>query len=229
MGEGMMRYSIITPTLCRPTLKRLCDSIDAQTNGDWEHIVVVDVPPPKFNAERQENLDAVQKDARRKFHYIGKPHQNDCGNSARRFAFAQAVGEYIFYIDDDDYFSDDNVLQSLEKVTGDWAIFPVLSRGKRCFHDPPGIHKTGSCMFVSKRVCQPIFPENNDYSADGQVVEALKKNFRYQAFPDMRPLVIYEQANHGEFEIVPEAKRKSRGGLIRYASDGLTIDWNDYN
>ena len=37
-----MRYTIITPTLLRDTLPRLCESIDRQTCSDWQHILAVD-------------------------------------------------------------------------------------------------------------------------------------------------------------------------------------------
>ena len=39
-----MRYSLLTPTILRESLVRLCASIDAQTSNDWEHVVVVDTP-----------------------------------------------------------------------------------------------------------------------------------------------------------------------------------------
>lgn len=224
-----MRYTIITPSLVRPTLKRLCDSIDAQTNGDWEHIVAVDKGLKDCTELDRSILKSVE-DPRRRFHFYEEKHANDCGNSARRKAFPSARGEYIFYIDDDDYLADNKVLETLSTVTADWAIFPVLSRGNRCFHNPPGIHRTGSCMFISKRECKAVFPANNDYAADGQVVEALKKRFKYQSLGEERPLVIYEQANHGNYEIIPEALRKrEKKHRIVYGSDGLTRDWNDYN
>ena len=37
-----MRYTIITPSLARPSLVKLCVSINNQTNKDWEHIVALD-------------------------------------------------------------------------------------------------------------------------------------------------------------------------------------------
>ena len=40
-----MRYTIITPSLARPSLVKLCVSIDNQTNKDWEHIVALDHEP----------------------------------------------------------------------------------------------------------------------------------------------------------------------------------------
>ena len=206
-----MRYSIITPTLCRPTLKRLCDSIDMQSSDSWEHIVIIDCD---VTPVRQEILDSIKAHPQRRFVRCSrKNHPCDFGNFVRREGFDFASGEFMCQIDDDDRYADADVLRTLECVTGVWAIYPVLARGKREHRDPPGIGLTGSAMFIYRRDTCIKFPDNCEYSADGQVVEALKKLYPYQALPRVRPLVIYPMANHGmsQEEIVERlAKRPQR-------------------
>jgi glycosyltransferase involved in cell wall biosynthesis len=220
-----MRYSILTPTLVRSTLPRLCESIDTQTCHSWEHIIITDcvITPVK-----QAILDSLKKDPRRKIVECSrKNHACDFGNFARREGYEHATGEYMCQIDDDDLYADNDVLRTLECVTGVWAIYPVLARGKREHRDPPGIGLTGSAMFIYRRDTGIKFPDNCDYSADGQVVEALKKLYPYQALPKVRPLVIYPMANHGMTQDEIIQRLQNRPQRIHYAKDGLTIDWND--
>ena len=48
----MPRYSIITPTVLRPQLLKLVESINAQTCNDWEHLIAVD--GVVMNSKREE-------------------------------------------------------------------------------------------------------------------------------------------------------------------------------
>lgn len=218
-----MRYSIITPTLVRPSLKRLCDSIDSQSCQDYEHLVVIDCA---WSEEKQKILSSIPTNPRRRFIQFGVEHEKDFGNAARRHAFDLAEGEYILQIDDDDYYADSEVFETLKCVTKTWAVFPVLAFGKRCHRKPPAIGLTGSAMFMYRRDTGLKFPDNRDYSADGQLVEELKKLYEYQSLDDVRELAIYPQANHGreQHEIDAFVPSKTR---IKYAADGLTIDWHD--
>lgn len=227
---------MLTPTLVRATLKRLCDSIDMQTDTDWEHIVIVDcVPTP----EQEVILKSIEHPHRR-IVFCTTKHEKDFGNCARRQGFDIAQGEYILQIDDDDYYADDKVFETLRCVTKTWAAFPVLALGKRCHRKPPAIYLTGSAMFMYRRDTGCKFPDNTDYSADGQLVEELKAKFPYETLDDCRELVIYEQANKGRdqqqiddgVEIVirdNHAQNRPLRKIYRYAKDGLTVDWFDYN
>jgi glycosyltransferase involved in cell wall biosynthesis len=213
-----MRYSIITPTLVRSSLRRLCDSIDAQTNSSWEHIIMVDVPLI-INRAKKEFLEAMPQDSRRKVFRCGKPHK-DYGNTCRWNAFEKASGDYVIYLDDDDYLADEWVFETLEQVTAQWAIFPIMRCGERWFHDPPGLYKTGSGMFIYKRdlglryPCEGNCEEHQEilaqlkkahqhdsmhehlYAADGMLVEKLKQ-YPYQSLDNERPLMIYEKRGKG--------------------------------
>jgi glycosyltransferase involved in cell wall biosynthesis len=229
---GNMRYSILTPTLCRPTLKRLCDSIDFQTNQSWEHIIVVDKSINALSLEERNLISDIQANEKcvsgqRKFKFCSKSHPMDFGNAARREAYDIAQGDYICQIDDDDYYADKDVLKTLEKVTKAWAIYPVLARNTRCHRNPPGIGLTGSAMFLYRRDTGIKFPDNDHYAADGEVVELLKKKYPYQSLDDERELVIYPWANHGMTQTEIDRRMSIRRGPIKYKADGLTIDWND--
>jgi glycosyltransferase involved in cell wall biosynthesis len=219
-----MRYSVITPTLCRPTLARLCESIDRQRNASWEHIIIVDC---ERTAEKQAVLDSLVKDDRRKILQCSTLHPVDFGNKARGEAFDVAQGEYICQIDDDDFYADDKVFDTLNQVTEAWAIYPVLARGKRCHENPPGLGRTGSAMFLYRRDTGIKFPDNDHYGADGEVVELLKKKYKYQSLDKERELVIYPWANHGMEQKDIDArllKQRLRTKHV-YAKDGLTVDW----
>jgi glycosyltransferase involved in cell wall biosynthesis len=150
----------------------------------------------------------------------------DFGNSARRYAFDQAVGLYVLQIDDDDWYADDKVFETLQRVTKTWAAFPVLAYGKRCHRKPPALYLTGSAMFMYRRDTGCRFPDNADYSADGQLVEELKSKYEYETLDDCRELVIYPTANHGRTQAEIDTWRpKTR--TMKYAADGLTVDWHD--
>lgn len=220
-----MRYSVITPTLCRSTLKRLCDSINTQRNASWEHIVVID---GEVTPEKQAILATIAPHPQRRFVQCSKKHAPDFGNCARGQAYDLASGDYICQIDDDDFYADDRVFETLEQVTEAWAIYPVLARGKRCHRNPPGIGQTGSAMFIYRRDTGIKFPDNDHYSADGEVVEMLKAKYKYQSFDRERELVIYPWANHGmEQKDIDTRVLKQRRGPVKYAKDGCTVDWFD--
>lgn len=228
-----MRYSIITPTLLRPTLRRLCDSIDKQTNTSWEHVIQVDKPVNSLTADERTLISAIQanekcESGQRTFHFCDRNHKN-FGNTCRGFAFDRAKGDYICDIDDDDYYADERVLQTLECVTKPWAIYPVLSRGKREHRNPPGKGLTGSAMFIYRRDTGIKFEPNDHYAADGEVVERLKKLYPYDSLDRERELVIYPWANHGmeQKDIDARMANLKRRGPVRYKKDGLTIDWFD--
>lgn len=161
-----MRYSIITPTILRPSLKLACESVNLQTNTDWEHIVMVDclgdAPAEIFHPQRR-------------VLYCMRQHKN-WGNTCRHMAWYQAKGEYIIYLDDDNYFADTAVLETLQVVKKDWAIFPMLKvmYGGFYFHCPPmrGFTDAGQ-MIIKREIAQ--YPDIADYDADGILAESLRK------------------------------------------------------
>ena len=191
-----MRYSIITPTLVRPTLRRLADSIYAQTAAnDWEWLICVDVPLVIF-PEKKKLIEELAKDPRVHVHRCGVQHRN-YGNTCRNLAGGRVVGDYVIFLDDDDFLADERVFETLEQVTAPWAIFPIMRCGHLWFCEPPGLGKTGSGQFIMRRDLGLKYPDNDHYSADGELAEQLKA-YPYQSLGHERPLMVYLQRGLGK-------------------------------
>jgi glycosyltransferase involved in cell wall biosynthesis len=183
------------PTLVRSTLTRAVNSIISQTNKDWELLLCVDTPLI-FNKEKTDRLNGLPKDDRIKIYRCGKQH-GDYGNHCRHQAHDRAKGDYVLFLDDDDYLADDRILETLEQVTKLWAVFPIMRCGNLWFCDPPGLCKTGNGMYIYRRFLGLKYPDTSDYTADGALVEQLKA-FPYQSLGHERPLMIYEQRGLGK-------------------------------
>ncbi len=187
-----MRYSLITPTILRPSLERLCASIDAQTCSDWEHLIAVDIEIEPASEQMLARVHHTQRTIWR----CARPHRN-YGNTCRHTACLRAQGDYIFYLDDDNYLADPNVLRDLKSVTAAWAIFPILLKGCRFFNDPPRFRRTDTAnLIVQRRI--GTWPDIPDYEADGVLIERLRRDYPYQSLPDWRPLVVMPRVNFGD-------------------------------
>ena len=188
-----MRYTVITPTLCRESLIRACESLDAQTNGDWQHLIAVDVPLV-VDARARSVIDRVKKDPRRQIIRCGKQHRN-FGNTCRHNLQALAHGDYLLYLDDDNFYADADVLKTLEDVTERWAIYPLLRVGVERMDIPPGKCKTDAGQIIHRRGLT-MWPDNDKYAADGDMIEDLISKAPYQILRT-RPLLVYEQTSRG--------------------------------
>jgi glycosyltransferase involved in cell wall biosynthesis len=182
-----MRYTIVTPTICRRSLLRLCESIDTQTESDWEHLVVVDIPRHRMTKQQREIIAAIPPNHRRSFWFCDRTH-NNYGHTCRHQSWQNAKGDYVLYLDDDDYLAHKQALIALNCVTEVWAIFPVLRHGSRFLNLPPGTGNTGTGMFIHKKDAAR-WPDSDSYSADGLFVEDLKERYPYQVV-DSEPLVV---------------------------------------
>src|ERR1700689_4509495 len=103
-----MKFTIITPTILRPSLLRTCASIDSQVCRDFEHIVVVD-------SEISDDTIAKIAHPQRTIVRCEKPH-NNWGHSCTHHAWSLAKGEYVLRVDDDNFLADPNVLEDLKVV-----------------------------------------------------------------------------------------------------------------
>lgn len=184
-------FTIITPTLQRQSLVRSCESVTAQSFKEWQHIVMIDCEVADENLIRQ--IDHPQ----RAIIKCAEAHK-DYGNSCRHNAWPMARGQYVLYLDDDNYLSDSDVLRDiaaeLHKLPA-WAIFPIMRHGSRFFNDPPGLCMTDTANVVARKD-MPQWPAIPDYTADGIWVEWLK-HYPYQAFAEFRPIVVMEKSNEG--------------------------------
>jgi glycosyltransferase involved in cell wall biosynthesis len=186
----MPRYTIITPTVLRPSLIRTCESVNKQTCTDWEHIVMVD---------REGDVPEEIIHPQRKILYCPVTH-NNYGNTCRWSAYEHATGDYLYYLDDDNYFMDDTVLETLKIVTGDWAIFPIFkptAGGMHLFCPPLRGLSDGGSMTVKREFGRWLnLPTLDDtgksinYDADGQLIDLLRASHPYQTI-FCRPLMFY--------------------------------------
>src|SRR5882757_9847970 len=128
-----MRYTIVTPTICRQSLLRLCRSIDSQTQSDWEHLVVIDMPCDSMTKDQREIMASIPSQANRSYFYCDRRH-NNYGHTCRHQVREHAKGDYILYVDDDDYLAHKDALKALDVIAEPWAVFPVLRHGKIFFN-----------------------------------------------------------------------------------------------
>lgn len=189
-----MRYTIVTPTICRQSLLRLCRSIDEQTQSDWEHLVVIDTPKDRLSKNQQQIIASLPSRENRSYSYCTRRH-NNYGHTCRHEIWERAQGDYIFYLDDDDYLADPDVLKELDCVTDPWAIFPVLRHGNIFLKLPPGTEKTGTGMFIHKKEIGR-WPDLDLYEADGSFVEGMVQRYSYEVL-NSRPLVVQPKSSCG--------------------------------
>lgn len=181
-------FTIITPTLQRTSLVAACGSVDLQTFTDWEHIVQIDC-----EHQNDQLLEAVYCE-RRIITQCEAPHRNG-GNSCRRLALEKATGEYIYFLDDDNFLADPAVLADMaEALKGaglpPWGLFPIWRLGGRFYADPPRSCHVDTMNVVLRRDIA-YWPETDAYGTDGILVDDLMaRGVPYAAFPDFRPIGI---------------------------------------
>jgi len=170
-------FSVITASILRSTLVDTCKSIERQNYQKWEHIVAVDIPVHEVTPQQQELLDRL-KHPKRTIIHCQKRHKN-FGNSCRNEAFALVTGDYLLYLDDDDVYTGE-VFRTLNEQIGDevWGIFPIVRLGELFLLVPPGLCRTCSNQFYYKPLYP--YPDNDDYEADGQLVDKLRENHPYK-------------------------------------------------
>ena len=168
-----MMFSIITPTLERPSLMQCRESVTSQTFPSWEHIVEVDSPPT-----------------------------GDYGNHARHVAWERAKGAYVIYLDDDNTLAHPDALMHIACALAEAnmpkvAIFPMLRHGRRFFNDPPGTCRSDTGNFVlSREIAQ--WPDGPEYTMDGIFIERLVRENGYTAFPNVPPIIDMPHSSEGK-------------------------------
>jgi glycosyltransferase involved in cell wall biosynthesis len=162
--------------------------VESQTSKDWEHIVIVDGVKGEVPSHSQR-------------HVIRCDHRHDnYGNTCRHNAWRTATGDYVYYLDDDNFLAHPRALESLTVVTEDFAIFPILRYGSRFYNDPPRINHTdtGNLLVRVPLAQWPNRPDGSrDGTVDGQFAEALAKKYKCQALPGLRPVLVLPESNGG--------------------------------
>jgi hypothetical protein len=167
-----MKFTIITPTLLRHTLERTCRSIEGCSHKDWQHIVVIDKKGRELPGElRHPNRVVIT---------CAEDHHGWWGAPCRRAAYPLITGDYVLYLDDDDYYVNDclGVLAGLIKDE-DWGVFRCKLQGDILLWEDPGLCNTASMQFYHRPVINgyemkwPMWghPETG---MDGRLVNILK-------------------------------------------------------
>lgn len=140
--EGLV--SVVIPTYKRPDkLERAVESVLSQSYSNLELLLVNDNEPnDDYSKALIERTVKYKSDSR--FHLLlQEKHIN--GAVARNFGIKQAIGEYVAFLDDDDWWEPNKLeeqIKELSSLSGDWG----------------GV----SCKFTS-------------YNADGEVISKSKK------------------------------------------------------
>ena len=111
-------FTIITPTMLRPSLIDTCRRIETQTYNRWQHLVAIDGSTQRCNTGTVKAIDQIEHRKREIFH-CESSHRN-YGNTCRSEMFCHVKGDYLLYLDDDDVYLGE-VLQILN-----WEISKVL-------------------------------------------------------------------------------------------------------
>jgi hypothetical protein len=187
-------FSIITPSVMRPSLLDTCKSIEDQSFVSWQHVIAVD--SPNLDPELIGKINHPQRIIMK----CDKPHRNS-GNTCRHNAWKLATGTYAIHLDDDNVLSSLPILQKIydaleSKNFPEWGLFPILRHGNKFFYDPPQ-----PCFFdtanavVKREIAQ--WPDIPDYASDAVWLENSLKKYPYEAFPNIRPIVIMPETSFG--------------------------------
>ena len=186
-------FTVITPTILRPSLIDTCRSIDTQSYSEWQHLIAVDLPIQQATPEQLKLLDEI-KHANRQVYHCAVFHKN-YGNTCKSEMFAHARGDYLLYLDDDDIYLGE-VFQTLNREISDevWGVFPIERFGELFLNLPPRINLTSGAQFF----CKPLYPFPNisAYAADGELIEFLRDKHSYLVV-NSPPLVRVAQQNFG--------------------------------
>ena len=127
------RFTVIIPTYSsQEYLAEAIASVYAQTSPDWELLVIDDGSDPPV----EDRVRAVARDHRLRYF-----HQSNQGpGAARQRGAERARGEYLCYLDDDDYFLPEHLA--------------VLDHAIRANDNRPALYKTG--IIVVEKGKQPL-------------------------------------------------------------------------
>lgn len=108
------RFSIIVAAYnIEEYVKRAINSVENQTFQDWELIVIDDC---SIDKTREKILELCSKNS----NIILKEHTvNKKAGGARNTGLDIAMGEYIVFLDGDDYLANNQVLEKLDKLIGE--------------------------------------------------------------------------------------------------------------
>ncbi len=129
-------------------------------------------------------------------------HHNG-GNTCRFEAWENATGVYCLYLDDDNFLSDDTILEDIASALESadkpqWGLFPILRHGQWFYYDPPYYCSTDTGNVVVRREIGQ-WPNVQQRESDWALVERLL-GYPYKAFPEFRPIIVMPSSNFGKAE-----------------------------
>ncbi len=120
--------SIVMPCFAMgPFIEEALRSVGEQTHGNWELIIVDDCGPNDGTAEAVQRFASEQ--ANRRVTFIRHP-ENRGVSAARNTAIEQATGEFVAFLDPDDYWLPGHLLKSLSVFQQHSSIGVVTSMVK---------------------------------------------------------------------------------------------------
>lgn len=153
-----MKYSIIIPVYnAEGTLRRCLDSLVKQAFSDYELLLI--------NDGSTDGSDAICREYAERYpqiRYFAK--ENGGVSSARNLGLEQAKGEYVLFVDSDDYVSENYfsvISGALERATADLLMFGYCNFGGVPSEWDTGVFyedsETGIAERVSSAVRQYLF------------------------------------------------------------------------
>lgn len=143
----MILISIVIPTYNRAhVLPRAIDSIINQTYSHWELLVVDD---GSDDGTEELMAEYIKKDSRIKF--FKRPEDRlRGGNACRNIGGERATGDYVTYLDSDDYYRPNRLLACAEFINGTSADCFVSGR---CLDDNGTVTVGKSRAFLPTETC----------------------------------------------------------------------------
>lgn len=191
------KFSIITPTLLRPSLEKTIESVNQQGYEHIEHIIAVDKNGVSLNDSK----------SRQKYIYVDRPNRiNDYGNTARKVAYEHITGDYIVNLDDDDYYIRNDLFSVLNKFINengepDIVLFPSKRLGQLFYSIPPQECRVVSCQYAYKKVIGGVpskWSFSTDYLSDWHFLKSLMMRAKkFTWVKDLDPFVEVIYINKG--------------------------------
>jgi GT2 family glycosyltransferase len=201
--QESLKFSIITPTLFRPSLVKTCESVNSQPYTNWEHLVIVDDPSIDLKLKLFTNPSFLHPN--RRWFQCTENHHN-VGNTCRSESYDRLdpTTDYILYLDDDNYYSK-NALSLLNDTIishnkPNWGTFPMLMRGRRFFDPNPRKLHVDTGQLYHKPVINDLqirYLPLNEYCGDGIFTDWLNTICPPVLLPNLPELTIMPVRSYG--------------------------------
>lgn len=198
-------FNIITPTVLRPSLIRLCESINNQTYTKWKHIVLIDYLNPQnisiLKDLTHENRKLILYNPLKKSGYPASEVRVygynflDCGYCD------YFDPQYTLYIDDDDYYIEEafELLYNfiLENNFPNWGLFPAKRLGQKFYfpHDIRLGRVMGTQLYHNSNL--EVWPKENMQCDDWETIKTLQSISDPVNFNSEIELTITDQVGGG--------------------------------